>query len=237
MVSADQGLGKTTLLRHFERRLQDRSRSLLANHGKAIEVLSTLLLANGGMATTDDLRVMQTQIDEMLTASAGPEKPFILLLDYDDEDGAESVLDIVRQLASLESFEKGLLRILIVIPSHFAARLQSSELNREIRPVALLPLTPTEVESYIQYRLRLVGWKGSPLFTAKACAVIAERSFGKPLAINEICFEVLQNLFKRRGGESDSASGFKNGVRVARFEIRNDCRWLLTVTLTAGVAT
>src|SRR5262249_6244068 len=47
-------------------------------------------------------------------------------------------------------------------------------------------------EGYIEYRLRMAGWRGGPLFTPRVYASIAERSSGNPSVINEICFKLLQ---------------------------------------------
>jgi MSHA biogenesis protein MshM len=201
LLSAGPGLGKTTLLRHLERRLQHRGRTLFvtsnpdeaSNRDKASEVLRKLLCEIGGAGLNGDLRAMGIQIDDILPTSAGTENPLILLLDY-NENVPGPALEIVYYLANLQSLQKGLLRVVIAGPTGVAEELARSEFAENIRHVPLAPLTTAEVESYIEHRLRLGGWKGGPLFTAKAYAAIAERSSAKPSAINEICFDLLQKL-------------------------------------------
>jgi len=213
MLTADRGLGKTTLLRHFERRMHDRGRTLFFSpgHDKGVEVVRKLLAEIGGIAASDDLLTMQVQADEILTRLVGVDNPFILLLDY-DENAAELALELLHHLTSLESFEKGLLRVVLAGSPDVAEKFQDSAFADEIRRVPLAPLSAAEVESYIDYRLRLVGWRGGQLFTAKACSLIAEKSSGNPSAINEICFNMLHNPAELESGRSDSPPRNKDSV-------------------------
>src|SRR5262249_24439430 len=148
-------------------------------HDKGVEVVRKLLAEIGGIAASDDLLTMQVQADEILTRLVGVDNPFILLLDY-DENAAELSLELLHHLTSLESFEKGLLRVVLAGSPDVAEKFQDSAFADEIRRVPLAPLSAAEVESYIDYRLRLVGWRGGQLFTAKACSLIAEKSSGNP---------------------------------------------------------
>ncbi len=129
MLIADPGLGKTTLLRHFERRLNSRGRTLFLSptHDNASEILRNVLSELGTQAEGGDLPAMRARIDEVLTAVA-----------------------------------------------------------------SIAPLRFAEVEGYINHRLRTVGWRGNPLFTANAYGLIGERSSGIPTRINEVCFKALQ---------------------------------------------
>jgi len=213
MLTAEPGLGKTTLLRHFERRRQDRGRTLFvsAGHQRGPDVLRKLLTEIGGTAASDDLPGMWVRVDEILTGPSEVEDPFILLLDY-DQNGAGCALEILRHLACLESFETRVLRVVIAVSPEVGEEFQRSEFADEIRRVPLSPLTAAEVESYIDYRLRLVGWRGNRPFTASTSASIAERSTGRPSAINEICLNLLREPAKSEGRRPDSASTKKDSI-------------------------
>jgi type II secretory pathway predicted ATPase ExeA len=213
VLTADHGLGKTTLLRHFEGRMHDRSRTLFLSpdHDTGVEVLRKLLAGIESTDPGDDLPAVRVQIDGILTRVATADNPFILLLDY-GENTAESALETLRCLTSLESFERLLLRVVLAGPPDIAEKLQGSALADEVRRVPLAPLTAAEVESYIDYRLRLAGWRGSRPFTAKACGLIADGSSGKPFAINEICFNLLQNPAEPEHSPSDSAAWNKDSL-------------------------
>jgi Tetratricopeptide repeat len=174
-------------------------------------VLRKLLTEIGGTALSDDLPGMWKRVDEVLTGASEVEDLFILLLDY-DQNGAERALEILRHLAPLESFEKRVLRVVIAVSPDVGEEFQHSEFADEIRRVPLSPLTSAEVESYIDYRLRLVGWRGNRPFTASTSASIAERSSGRPSAINEICLNLLQDPAKTESGRSESATAKKDSI-------------------------
>jgi type II secretory pathway predicted ATPase ExeA len=213
VLTADHGLGKTTLLRHFEDRMHNRSRTLFLSpgHDRGVDVLRKLFAEIESTDPADDLPAVLAQIDEKLTRVATADNPFILLLDY-GENTAEPALETLRCLTSLESFERRLLRVVLAGPPDIAEKLQGSALADEVRRVPLAPLTAAEVESYIDYRLRLAGWRGSRPFTAEACGLIAERSSGKPFAIDEICFNLLQNHAEPEHNPSDSAAWNKDSL-------------------------
>jgi hypothetical protein len=54
--------------------------------------------------------------------------------------------------------------------------------------IRIEPLTREEVDTYIDYRLGIAGYKGSSLFSVGARTLIAERSEGIPRNINNMCF-------------------------------------------------
>jgi general secretion pathway protein A len=192
IVSAERGMGKSTLLSYLERRLRGRSPTLLFSAGRenGRETLRKILSEISGAAATDDLLLVREQVDATLERIAKPDRPFILLLDYDDETG--STLDVLCLLATLESMEKGLLRVVVAIHPTVAEALRGSGLADEV--LSLSSLKVPEVESYIDHRLRTVGCNNVPRFTSKACALIAAKSSGRPSSINEICLTLLQNL-------------------------------------------
>ncbi len=205
IISAERGTGTTTLLRYLERRLRDRSPTLLLSltgeNGR--EVLCKLLSEIGGSATSDDLLVAREQLDARVAELATADKPFTLLLDHED-DSPIAALEVLRQFATLESIERGLLRVVMASCPEATEHLRSSDLADEI--LSLSRLTDDEVGSYIEHRLRLVGWSGARLFTSGACTLIAQTSSGRPSTINEICSNLLQNFYQR------------NGVRASRIE-------------------
>ncbi|MBV8774901.1 MAG: ATP-binding protein, partial [Deltaproteobacteria bacterium] len=96
VLSAESGLGKTTLLRHLERRVRDRCRTLVLSpsHSKASELLRKLMAAVGGGAASRDFLPIQEQLDEILTRSARTESPFVLFLDF-DEAAQDPALEIL----------------------------------------------------------------------------------------------------------------------------------------------
>jgi len=193
MLIADPGLGKTTLLRHFERRLNSRGRTLFLSptHDNASEILRNVLSELGTQAEGGDLPAMRARIDEVLTAVGDTHGCVVLIVDY-ALNAEPSALETIRLLSTLESLKKGLLKIIIAGSVGLADQLNNSECANEIQSISIAPLRFAEVEGYINHRLRTVGWRGNPLFTANAYGLIGERSSGIPTRINEVCFKALQ---------------------------------------------
>jgi general secretion pathway protein A len=204
LLSAEGGVGKTTVLRYWERRIQQRGRTLFvsSNADNAFDALQNLMVEIGGSAP-GDLKATGFQTDDIPRTLATSGKLFILLLDF-NEDSAGSTLEVLNHLTKLESFKTGSLRIVIALPDNVAEDLRSSEFANDIQRVPLAPLKASEVDGYIEHRLRTVGWRGGPLFTSRGYAAIAEGSSGKPSIINEICSKLLEKLSESENGSSDT---------------------------------
>ncbi|HSB74304.1 MAG TPA: TonB family protein, partial [Terriglobales bacterium] len=106
-----------------------------------------------------------------------------------------SVLETVRLLSDFETPRAKLLHIILTGQPELADRLASPALlqlrQRISHLVRLEPLTPAEVNRYIDHRLRTAGYSGAPLFTPQARTLIAQRSEGIPRIINNLCFNAL----------------------------------------------
>lgn len=194
MLTAEPGLGKTTLLRHFQRRWQERGHTLFVSPcpDNGSNLLYRLLNELRETCSSNDLRALRMQIDAILTRVAEPDNPFIMFLDY-DPNTEHSAVNCLQHLASLESFANRLLRVVIAGSPDLGETLRASEFADGIQDVPLSPMAAAEVEGYINYRLLQAGWNGGRLFTGEALILIAERSSGKPSALNEICFKILQD--------------------------------------------
>ena len=70
------------------------------------------------------------------------------------------------------------------------------------------PFTREEVDLYIDHRLWVAGYKGSPLFSIGARTLIAERSEGIPRIINNMCFCAMSYAWamKRKTIDRDTMS-------------------------------
>jgi type II secretory pathway predicted ATPase ExeA len=78
MLIAEHGLGKTTLLRYFQRKVKGRSRTLFLSscQDNGPDLLHRLLIEVGETGSNDDLHARQMQFDAILTRVAEPDNPF-----------------------------------------------------------------------------------------------------------------------------------------------------------------
>jgi MSHA biogenesis protein MshM len=212
MLTAERGLGKTTLLRHFQCRVQKRGHTLFLSpcQDNGLELLYRLLIELGETGSSDDLRAVRTKIDAGLTRVTEPDNPFLVFLDY-ERHCEDSAVNCLQHLASLQSFTNRLLRVVIAGSPELGAALRASEFADEIRNVPLSRMTAADVEGYIDYRLRQAGWRGGALFKGNAPALIAEHSSGNPSAVNQICFKLLQELTDRED-RADAQASKESGV-------------------------
>jgi hypothetical protein len=74
--------------------------------------------------------------------------------------------------------------------------------------IRIEPFTREEVDLYIDHRLWVAGYKGSPLFSVGARTLIAERSEGIPRVINNMCFCAMSFAWamKRKAIDRDTMS-------------------------------
>jgi general secretion pathway protein A len=181
LLSGEPGSGKTTLLRHFQRRIVRRVRTLfLSCTGRDASGILSYALTERGIEPEDrDLPWMQRRLDQILIDQA---EPLVLIL-----DDAQSSSQAIDQLPDLEAFKRGLLTIAVAGTVSSGMQLTGSDFVRGLHRVDLTPLALPEVAHYIDYRLRLAGWDGEPLFAKDAYALIAEQSQGLVAWINNIC--------------------------------------------------
>jgi hypothetical protein len=107
-----------------------------------------------------------------------------------------TLLDEVRMLTAFELDGRRLIQIVLCGQPMLLNTLKTEPmyaLNERItRRVALTPLSPAEVESYIYHRLAIAGSADAVSFQSDAMKLIAELSHGLPARVNVLCDRTLQ---------------------------------------------
>ena len=193
---APPGLGKTTLILRLMEELRDSALTafLFQTHTDSKEFLKNLLLDLEAEPSGQDLSDLQAQLRDLLVQSARTGKRLVVVID-EAQHLDDSVLEMVRMLSNFETPEAKLLQIVLAGQPALADKLsqpQLAQLRQRISIVTHFPfLRGDEVERYIQYRLRVAGYKGGRLFAPAALALIAKYSRGVPRVINNLCFHAL----------------------------------------------
>jgi general secretion pathway protein A len=206
VLTGEVGCGKTTLCRKL---LED----LEAN-----EKYETALLLNSRISETQLLHGIMKELGEEFEAHLKSDlldtlndilleriqqgQEIVLIID-EAQNLSFEVMEMLRLLSNLETYDQKLLQIILMGQPELKARLKEKRL-RQFRQRVLVhynlkTLNKTEVQLYITHRLSMAGSNGHPPFTQRAISKIAQSSRGIPRIINNICDKALLASFIRNG--------------------------------------
>jgi general secretion pathway protein A len=196
VLTGEVGTGKTTLLR----KLMDNSRELSAsfffyNTNLTFEELLTFTCNELALPVENRGRLAKIRLlNDFLIGRLERGGTAALLID-EAQNLSEDVLENLRLLSNLETGSEKLLQIILAGQPELESLLDQPKLRQLKQRVALHyqldRLKEREVGSYIDYRLRAVGYEGNDLFTPDGLEPIVIYSKGIPRLINVICDNAL----------------------------------------------
>jgi general secretion pathway protein A len=207
---APPGMGKTTLLFHLLEKLRGSAQTvfLFQTQCGSREFFRYLLTDLGADASEQNLARMHESLNAVLLRNARVGRRVILVID-EAQNLEDSVLETVRLLSDFETPQAKLLQIVLAGQPQLADKLSHpalAQLRQRISIVSRLhPFTRVEVMVYLEYRLRMAGYSGGPLFRYDAAELITAQSGGIPRIINNICFNALTLGFAKRQKQTDAA--------------------------------
>ncbi len=210
VLTAEPGLGKTTLLFLLLRRLERSARSafIFQTPRDPREFLLYLLADLGIEAETQDVTSMQQRVREAVLAEARAGRRVVVVID-EAQNLQGPVFETVLRLSDFEAPGAGCLQVLLAGQSELAVKLAQPAFagfrEHVSIQVRLDPLTATESDRYIDHRLRMAGHSGDHLFTSDARDVMARWAEGIPRKINNICFNALLRAYARKRESIDSS--------------------------------
>lgn len=197
-LTGEVGAGKTTLCRAMLEQLDGQySTALILNPAlnadqlmKAIATEFGLPIQQLGLDRLDTLALF----NEFLLRQVEAGKETVLIID-EAQDLGDDMLEQIRLLSNLETDNRKLLQIVLMGQPELRDRLNKHELRQLRQRITvryhLSPLTPFEVNQYIQHRLEVSGAQGAPHFTRMALWRIYNYSKGIPRLVNAICDKTL----------------------------------------------
>jgi type II secretory pathway predicted ATPase ExeA len=193
---APPGMGKTTLLFRLLQYLRRSARTafLFQTQCDSLGLMRYLMNDLGIDTRGQDFVTMHEQLNHLLIREANSGKRFVLVID-EAQNLNDSVLETARLLSDFETPSKKLLQIVFAGQPRLAEKLQRPELAQLRQRISILgrlePLSASEVNHYIDHRLRVAGHNSGSLFTSAACERVAASSRGIPRNINMLCFNAL----------------------------------------------
>src|ERR1017187_2410540 len=196
-LTAEPGMGKTTLMRVALNRLGNTARTafLFQAITDPTELFRALLIDLGEKDPAGTLIDLEMRLNEILLRYNESGQRVVVVLD-EAQNLVDSVLEAIRMLSNFETSRHKLLQVILCGQQQLADRLATPELVQLRQRISIFatlkPLTRLETAGYIEHRLKVAGYENStPLFTPEAVSLIAHYGDGIPRNINNICFNSL----------------------------------------------
>jgi general secretion pathway protein A len=192
MVTAEVGMGKTTLLQALRHELDSTtavayvSNSMLPFPGILEYMLEEFEIQKPGESHAQRLVVLQNFLLERHRTGQST----VLILD-EAQNLYPQTLEQIRLLSNFETTKEKILQIVLVGQPELLARLELPELRQLKQRIAILctipAMTSSATRNYIRTRLRLAGARDLGIFTEDALARVSSQAGGIPRVVNTVC--------------------------------------------------
>lgn len=199
-VSGEVGSGKTMLCRVLMERLPDQVQTiLLANPALSRdEILFAIAEELDLRPQSDRLSVLLLKLQEHLIALYGENQRVVLLID-EAHAMPQETLEQVRLLSNLETGHAKLLQIVLFGQPELDEHLNQPHMRqlkeRITHSFRLEPLLRSDIEAYLDFRMRAAGYRGPNVFSADAVRRIVKASEGLTRRVNILADKSLLAAF------------------------------------------
>ena len=201
VITGEVGAGKTTLVRNLLAKLNSQqvvAASLVSTQLNAEDTLRMVAAAFGIRTKELAKSELLLSLEALLASHASQGRRCLLIVDEAQNLAAQAVEEL-RMLSNFQLGTRALLQSFLVGQPEFRAILQAPELHalrqRVIAACHIGPLDADDTQSYIEHRLKRVGWDGVPLIMPDGFEAIFAASAGIPRRINLLCDRVLLSGF------------------------------------------
>ena len=198
VITGEVGAGKTTLVRNMLNGLKASQQIVAAHivntHLGADDTLRMVLAGFGLEAEDANKSALLTRLERFLRACEAKGQRALLVVDEAQNLTARTVEEL-RMLSNFQTDQRSLLQTFLLGQPELRATMHGADMQqlrqRVIATYHLGPMDAGETVEFIEHRLRTVGWRGVPSFTAEAHAAIYGYSGGIPRIINHLCDRLL----------------------------------------------
>lgn len=194
-VTGEVGTGKTLICRKLLNELGDNYViAYLPNPYLTPNEIRAAIASELSIDTSLDQHQLTEALNHRLIALSAADKQVVLLID-EAQVLPHETLEALRLISNLETESKKLLQVVLFGQPELDTRLQQDNLRQLRQRITfsyqLRPLLANETSSYVEHRLTISGYRGAPLFEAKALRLLHQASGGIPRLINILAHKCL----------------------------------------------
>lgn len=211
VVTGDIGAGKTTLVRTLLSDIDhDKvvAAQLVSTQLEAGDLLRSAITAFGVPLKGQTKAELIATLEAYLTLLATQNKRAVLIVD-EAQNLSRDAIEELRMLSNFQFGNQALLQSFLIGQPELRDMLLSRSLEqlrqRVIASYHLGPMDREETRSYIEHRLRKVGWDNRPHFDDDAFDEIYQWTSGIPRRINLLCNRILLATFLAEGNDITAA--------------------------------
>jgi len=198
VITGDIGAGKTTLVGHL-------MASIDTSRLTAVQIVSTQVEGDDMLRLVSQQLGLEVhgfqkaelidQVERFLHSQAREGKRTLLIVD-EAQNLSISALEELRMLSNFQSAGRALLQIFLLGQPEFRDRVKKAPNLEQLRQRVIAthhldPMKANEIESYIEHRLSVAGWQGTPQFTADAYDALYSATDGVPRRLNTLMARIL----------------------------------------------
>ncbi len=218
-VSGEVGSGKTMLCRVLMERLPAAVETIyLANPSLSRDEILFAIGDELKLELEKGPRILRV-LQEHLLRLFGEGRRVVVLID-EAHAMPDETLEEIRLLSNLESNRHKLLQIVLFGQPELDEHLDTAHMRqlkeRITQSFRLEPLVRSDIESYIDFRMRAAGYRGPEVFTREAIKLIANASQGLTRRVNILSDKALLAAFAD-GTHAVTAAEVKRAVRDSEF--------------------
>ena len=194
-VTGEVGTGKTLICRKLLNELGDNYViAYLPNPYLTPNEIRVAIASELSIDTSLDQYQLTEALNHRLITLSAADKQVVLLID-EAQVLPHETLEALRLISNLETESKKLLQVVLFGQPELDTRLQQDNLRQLRQRITfsyqLRPLLANETSSYVEHRLTISGYRGAPLFEAKALRLLHQASGGIPRLINILAHKCL----------------------------------------------
>ncbi len=195
LITGEIGCGKTMLAQSLADRLQGTPSEVIALPYPKVtpsQLLATVARGVGLEAPSrGKLAVIEALGAQLVELHRNGRRP-VLVVD-EAQLASPSLLEEIRLLTNFEDRQDKHLHVVLLGQPELRGRVRKRpQIDQRVSlRFHIDPMETDDVRGYVEHRLRVADWKGTPIFSDDAFVALAERSGGVPRRINTLATQAL----------------------------------------------